>query len=237
MVIGSKSYKTGLSIFKNKLFWSLFILILVHAAGAIGMAFYDTKLFSAMTPYNLMLMFILLIWNEELKNRRFLSAFLIAFYVGLFAELIGVNTQILFGNYSYGTVLGLKFIGVPILIGVNWFIIVFSAHQLAGYLLKKYSFNRHNSKSNSSAFITQALLAALFAVLFDWLMEPVALKLGFWFWKDNMIPFFNYTCWFIFSLLISLSFYLLAIKETNRFAPFLFLVQSAFFIFLRVYLK
>jgi putative membrane protein len=237
MAIGKKSYNIIFSTFKNKLFWSVFILMLVHAAGAIGMAFFDTRLFSAMTPYNLMLMFILLIWNEEQKNKRFLSAFLIAFYVGLFAELIGVNTQILFGNYSYGTVLGLKFISVPILIGVNWFIIVFSTYQLAGYLLKKFSFKWHNLKSNSNAFITQALLAALFAVLFDWLMEPVALKLGFWFWKDDIIPFFNYTCWFIFSFLISLSFNLLAIKGINRFATFLIVVQTIFFIFLRIFLN
>ena len=97
MVIDPNTSKSASPLLGKKLLWSLFILVLVHTAGAIGMAFYDAALFSGMTPYNLLLMFILLIWNEEEKNKRFLNAFLIAFYVGLIVELIGVNTHKLFG--------------------------------------------------------------------------------------------------------------------------------------------
>ena len=237
MTIDQHQHKTTSILQGKKLFWSLFIILIVHVAGAIGMAFYDTALFSGMTPYNLILVFILLIWNQDAKDKRFLNAFLIAFYVGLLAELIGVNTHYLFGHYTYGNVLGLKFFGVPVLIGVNWFIIVFSANHLAKILLDKVLFNKKPLKNKVLSNISQPLLGASFAVLFDWLMEPVALKLGFWFWEDNIIPLFNYACWFIFSFLISYSFQAIKIDFTNRFAPFLFGVQAIFFIFLRIFLN
>jgi len=237
MVIDPHPNKSTSPVLGNKLFWSLFILVLVHTAGAIGMAFYDTALFSGMTPYNLLLMFILLIWNEEEKNKSFLNALLIAFYVGLIVELIGVNTHQLFGYYTYGNVLGLKFFGVPVLIGVNWFIIVFSAYISAGLLLGKLHFNKKHSKNNFFARFLQPLIGASIAVLFDWLMEPVALRLGFWNWDGNSIPVFNYICWFVFSFLISYAFQSLRIVTTNRFAPFLICIQTIFFIFLRLFLK
>jgi putative membrane protein len=237
MVIDKHSHKISSPILDKKLHWSLFILVLIHTAGAIGMAFYDTVLFSGMTPYNLVLMFFLLVWNQQEKNKQFLNAFLIAFYVGIIVELIGVNTHQLFGYYTYGNVLGLKFFGVPILIGVNWFIIVFSAYTLAGLLLGKVYFNKKYSKNIFYARFLQPLIGASIAVLFDWLMEPVAMRLGFWRWNDNVIPVFNYACWFIFSFLISFAFQAMRIGLTNWFAPFLICFQTIFFIFLRVFLK
>jgi hypothetical protein len=89
MVIDPHPNKSTSTVLGNKLFWSLFILVLVHTAGAIGMAFYDTVLFSGMTPYNLLLMFILLIWNEEEKNKSLLITFILLF---LFANTVR-NTE------------------------------------------------------------------------------------------------------------------------------------------------
>jgi putative membrane protein len=52
--------------------------------------------------------------------------------------MLGVHTGILFGNYKYGNALGLKLNDVPILIGINWFIVVYacgmSALQLRTFL-------------------------------------------------------------------------------------------------------
>jgi len=229
-----KSHKP--SFIGHRLFWSIFILVLVHVAGAIGMAFYDTALFSGMTSYNLILMFILLLWNEVEKNIQLLNAFLIAFYVGVCVELVGVNTQLLFGQYSYGSVLGVKFFGVPVLIGVNWFIIVYSTYLTACFLLKNI-FRLHIKGHTIGLNIIQSLLGTILAVVFDWLMEPVAQKLNFWYWQDDIVPFYNYACWFIFSFLISLSFMYLKINRSNLFAILLILVQSIFFIFLRLFLN
>ncbi|MBK7882949.1 MAG: carotenoid biosynthesis protein [Chitinophagaceae bacterium] len=54
----------------------------------------------------------------------FYSFLLICVCIGIAVEIIGVKTGFLFGNYSYGIVLGPKIQSVPILIGINWFIII-----------------------------------------------------------------------------------------------------------------
>jgi bisanhydrobacterioruberin hydratase len=77
--------------------------------------------------------------------------------------------------------------------------------------------------------------AALLAVLFDWVMEPAAIRLGFWAWAgDGDVPFFNYACWFFVSLFLLQVMRLLKISTSNSFSFHLFLIQLAFFIMIRV---
>jgi putative membrane protein len=47
-----------------------------------------------------------------------------------------------------------------------------------------------------------AILGALLLTGFDYLMEPVAIRLGFWTWVGNTIPWTNYVGWFMVSLLL-----------------------------------
>jgi putative membrane protein len=137
--------------------------------------------------------------------------------------MIGVNTGLLFGDYSYGEVFGRKLFGVPVLIGINWFCIVYTAHVVA----KKFNHNSIKGK------VAVALLAAAIATAFDWIMEPVAMKLGFWNWNDGQIPLFNYCCWFVISFAVSIGFGYLKIETNNKFAPYFLMIQGLFFLFLR----
>lgn len=237
MALPISTYQSYAHLLKTRLFWSVFLLVLIHFSGAIGMVFFDTNLFASMTPYNLGLMFLLLILNEQLISKYFVTAFLLAFLSGLSTELIGINTGMLFGNYSYGDVLGLKLYGVPILIGINWFTIVYCAYVSAGKFLGWIHIRNFNNESTPlSNHIIQAFFTAIITTAFDWLMEPVAVRLGFWSWKGDEIPLFNYMCWFSVSLLLSLGFSKLKLSTKNSFSFILLAVQSAFFIFLRTFL-
>jgi putative membrane protein len=167
-------------------------------------------------------MFLLLIWNETEFHLGLLKAFLFAFAAGLFSEMIGVNTGFLFGSYHYGDVFGEKLFGVPFLIGLNWFCIVYTAFQVVMLLQKTWQLNG----------VGIAFLSAILATVFDWIMEPVAIELGFWQWHTPYIPFLNYMCWFGISFLIALFFHWTGVKKSNSFAVYLFFTQLLFFIFL-----
>ena len=78
--------------------------------------------------------------------------------------------------------------------------------------------------------------AALLATFFDFVMEPVAQKLGYWQWENNKIPFFNYTCWFFVSGLLLLILNKISFNKLNPFAIHLFIIQLLFFVALRMYL-
>lgn len=78
---------------------------------------------------------------------------------------------------------------------------------------------------------------ATLAVVFDWLIEPVAVKLGYWTWLGNgQIPMFNYISWFVISMLLLLIFHVLPFQKQNKFAVNLLLIQAMFFLLLRTFL-
>jgi len=209
---------------RKPLNWAVFMAVLVHVSGAIGIAFFDRNLFVSLTPVNLLLMFLLLLWNEGSLRIPFLLSLLIAFFTGLFTEMVGVHTGWLFGSYVYQPVMGPQLLEVPLLIGLNWFIVVY-----ASFILVSRFYKLHHT-----APWLIALLTALLTTLFDWLMEPVAMELGFWSWENNAVPFYNYFCWFVISLLLARIFVRIKTPIVNMFAVLLLLVQTAFFIFLRL---
>jgi len=208
---------------KSPFHWAIFLAVLVHFSGAIGIAFFSPAFFVPFTPVNLFLMLLLLILHEQPINFRFVQAFFMAVVVGMITEMIGVNTGLLFGDYSYGEVFGRKLFGVPVLIGINWFCVVYSSNVVA----RKLNGNAMNDK------LSVALLAAAIATAFDWIMEPVAMKLGFWNWRDGTIPFFNYASWFVISFAVSIVFGYLKIQASNKLAPYFLVIQALFFLFLR----
>lgn len=207
------------------LYLSVFLAVLVHVSGAIGMTFYDKAFFVAFTPVNLLLMLFLLIWNEEKLTKLFTWAIAVAALTGIASEMMGVHTGLLFGHYQYGEVLGFKFMGVPLLIGLNWFCIVYCAYVI----VLKFT------ATSMSQWILSSL-SGLMATLFDWIMEPVAVKLGFWKWENDVIPFYNFFCWWLIATLVSLFFFRIKLKPENSFAPFLFIIQFLFFLLLQLML-
>lgn len=219
---------------------AIFFALLFHLSGFIGIVFTPYRdWFIQNTPLNLCLMCVLLIWTQEEKNLSFYFFFAIAFWVGMGAEMIGVNTGKLFGSYTYGTVLGPRLNGVPWLIGLNWFVVIFSASAVMQQLLAWLS----RQALKAGAYLpprvkTFSILldGAILATLFDWLMEPVAAKLGYWQWTNNEPPLYNYVCWFIISMLLLLVARWMRFNKANHFAVQLLIIQALFFAGLRIYL-
>ena len=217
---------------------ALFIVLLFHISGAIGILFSPYRdWFVQNTPLNLILMSLLLIITQTQKNKAFFLFFLISYIVGFTVELIGVNTRALFGHYQYGTVLGWQHHGVPLLIGINWFIIIYCTGVISSKL-----YNWSDSKLTAAgtplkpamrffSFITDG---ALLATFFDFVLEPVAVKLQYWQWLGDGIPLYNYACWFLISAFLLTIFKLLPFDKNNRLAVHLFIVQILFFLLLRI---
>lgn len=215
----------------------LFLAILFHISGVIGILFTPYKdWFIHNTPITLLLMGVLLAASQERIEKGFIGFFLMAFATGMITEIIGVNSGILFGEYTYGSVMGPKLLGVPFLIGMNWFVIVFCCgslmQQLNKVMLSKYEAPIPRAIIKWSVVIDGAVLATFF----DWLMEPVAIQLGFWTWEGGTIPMLNYACWFVISAILLAIQQQLKIKAQNHFAIHLLIIQALFFLSLRIFL-
>lgn len=217
------------------------IAILFHVIGLTGILFFDRHFFVQSTVFNLLLMFALLVWTQREKNIFFLVFVLAVFVTGIGVEILGVHTGALFGDYSYGNVLGYKFMKVPVMIGINWVIIIYCCGISIHTLLMR-AINRIAAETKTKAIRLKAISViidgATLAVFFDWIMEPVAVKLGFWQWGgDGSVPLYNYFCWLMVSNLLLAVFHFCKFNKQNKFAVNLLLIQMMFFLLLRTFLK
>lgn len=217
------------------------IAVLFHSIGLAGLLYFDKTFFLAATPFNLLLCFALLVWTQTPKNVNFLLFLLVCFIGGVGVEMIGTNTGILFGDYSYGPVLGYQVKNVPLIIGINWFIIIYcsgiSIHTLLMKAVKSVAAGTGKPPRTLKA-LSVIIDGATLAVFFDWLLEPVAIKLGYWVWNgDGEIPTFNYISWFVVSLMLLTVFHFSKFNKQNKFAVNLLLIQLMFFLILRTFLK
>ncbi len=214
------------------------IAILFHVIGFTGILFFDANFFIRLTPFNLLLMFVLLLWTQVNANKWFWIFLITSFVTGVLVEVIGVNTGLLFGDYGYGSVLGLQVKKVPLIIGINWFIIIYCCGITVHTLLRKIINSMPAPGSKMLKVLAVIVDGATLAVIFDWLMEPVAVKLNYWHWNGNgSIPFYNYLCWFLVSILLLVVFHFCKFEKKNKFAVNLLLIQAMFFLLLRTFMK
>lgn len=221
------------------------IALLFHVCGFVGIVFTPYKQwFINNTPINLLVSFALLLFTQTNITRQLVLFIAICLVVGFLVEVVGVNTHVLFGDYTYGNVLGYKLFNVPVIIGVQWFVVMYMCgsimHHVGNWAEKKLIEQGERMELSISAkaqLITSLIDTALLAVFFDYVLEPAAQKLGYWQWQNNTIPFFNYTCWFFISALLQLFFNALKFEKINKFAIHLFIIQILFFIGIRIHLK
>lgn len=214
------------------------IALLFHSIGLVGIVFFNSPAIIQATPINLLLSFILIIYTQPQKNKWFLLCMVTTALVGFLAEVIGVHTGFLFGNYHYLQVLGPKLVQVPIIIAINWFVIIYCCGIATHTVLKKTIeklVDKTDNISQKAKAISVIIDGAALAVFFDWIMEPVAVQLKFWVWHGNgTIPVYNYICWFVISIALLFLFYVLDFNKQNKFAIHLLMIQALFFLILRV---
>jgi bisanhydrobacterioruberin hydratase len=220
---------------------AVFLALLFHVSGAIGILYSPyAAWFIAHTPLTLLLMAVLLFWNQPKPWKKEWAFLVLCFAVGFGVEVIGVNTGFLFGHYQYGAVLGPRFLGVPWLIGINWWVTVSMAlsvtHRFSAWALSQMPGAENEADQPQWVAAAQLIDAALLATFFDWILEPVAMQLGFWQWSGNVVPFYNYVCWFLVSLVLVYVSRKWKRNPANPFALHLLLIESIFFITLRIFL-
>jgi len=203
--------------------WQVIVLIAVmHLAGLIGLSIPLTRpLFQALTPFNLVVATGLLLYFFEQKNKAFwINAGLVGL-LGFAVEVVGVHTQLIFGQYDYGSTLGLKLWEVPLLIAVNWLMMV----AMTGAMVANLPLGH----------LAQAALAATLMVILDFLIEPIAIVLDFWDWYLHEIPVQNFIAWWIVGFLLHYFFTPRFCRQPNPVAPWLYFIQFTFFLILYIF--
>ena len=169
-----------------------------------------------LTPIHLFVMFALFLWANSYFSIKLIKAIIVIYLIGVLAEVLGVRYNIIFGNYYYGNSLGPQVLEVPLIIGFNWLTLSFATYGVSSYLFK------------NKTVIT--VFASILMVLTDYIIEPMAGALDFWYWAGGKIPIQNYVGWFFVSLIIHTILVKMNLKFNIKLCLALLLSQILFFV-------
>ena len=199
--------------------YTFFAIITIWAFqifGAIGILFWNREWFINMTPFTLLLYFII-IYSRDLDSHKKVFFLLLTFSWGIFSEIIGVNTGLIFGSYEYGKTLGFQVLNVPLVIGINWVVTTVICGTIASQLKIKAPL--------------QILIAIILMLILDGLIEPVAPKIDMWSFnhENGIAPLSNYITWALVSLPLQSYLILKKLRFNIYLSSNLYLSQLLFF--------
>ena len=176
---------------------AVFVLAVLFAVGTVGHALPAAlPLMLALTPgFSLLTGALVVAPSLAAGGARFATWVAGAYVLTFLVEAAGVATGAIFGDYVYGATLGWAWLGVPLIIAFNWVMVVNGAVCLAGRAVPL--------RAGAGRKVAISLLAGWIAAAFDFLMEPVAIRLDYWTWAGGTIPFQNYAAWFVLAAVLA----------------------------------
>jgi uncharacterized membrane protein len=202
--------------------FSVGILVVMQGVGLFGMVYGNQSYFVQLTALNLCITSLVFLLNSTNPIWQYTLAFISIALGGFFIEVLGVKTQIIFGTYWYGPNMGTKLWDVPLVMGFNWGVLILSCAAIA-------------QKVYTNLFM-KAIAGASLMVLLDLLIEPLAMKLGYWYWDTKQIPLQNYVAWWVISFVMLLFVFNWLKNPLNKLGAWAYGVQFMFFCLLHLLL-
>ncbi len=201
---------------RRRLWVSMAILVIANGVGAVAVHTPLRETVLNLSFVSLVVSAAVLVANAERLRIRGWLGFGIAAAVGFGVEVVGHATGAIFGSYTYTGQLGPRWLEVPLVIGLNWAVLIHACHAI----LSQHVAGR----------VVRIGLGALGMTAIDWVMEPAAIALDYWRWNSPSIPLQNYLAWFVISAILFWVMEILVKRTTNRLAPILLGAYLVFFI-------
>lgn len=176
------------------------------------------------------------LYEIGLKNTLVFGLITVA--TGFGFEVLGTGVGVPFGKYYYTDFLGEKFLNVPIVVPLIWFVITYIAFSQSVPYFKGKLGNESYVK-----ILGIASLVAFGALAWDLLVDPMFSSYGYWVWENNGstltlsgVPVSNFVGWLFVVFLMVTIFVLVtrgskAIKRENtldsRIAYILLFIDAA----------
>lgn len=195
-----------------------FILIF-FSVGVAGLSLpWTRQVFTYMIPWSFLLYTGILAFADRTPLKRLIWISIVIALTGFFVEVAGVTSGVLFGEYAYGKAMGPAIWGVPVVMGLTWLMMMYLTAAVT------QQFTMHP--------VFRPVLTATLMVVYDFLLEPVAMWLNMWNWRGGDVPMMNYIMWFLVSLILGSLFPILRIRIRNPLAGVMLSAQLGFFLLL-----
>lgn len=198
--------------------------VVFYLVGIAGMLLpFSFLFFVKLIPVALLLSSIALAFFHKIFNSKTLLVFISIYIIGFFVEVAGVNTGLIFGDYTYGESLGIKLFNTPLIIGINWLLLVYITASVL--------------ELSKLTMLLKILFGAFLMLGYDLIIEQIAPILDMWTWQNNKVPVKNYVTWFLLALVFHTAIQVFKINTKNKLAPVILVCQILFFLVLLIYFK
>ena len=203
-------------------FYALIAIWAFQIFGAIGILFWSPQWFINMTPFTL-LMYFLILYYRNWGDRKKIIFLILTFSLGIFSEIIGVNTGLIFGSYEYGQTLGFQIMNVPMVMGIIWVNTTLICGTIA-----------NQAKVQMPLRI---LIAISLMLLLDAFIEPIAPRIDMWRFdhENGLAPLSNYITWAAIALPLQSYFIFYKLKFDIALSSSLYVSQLLFFAALYIF--
>lgn len=203
-------------------FYSLIAIWAFQIFGAIGILFWNRQWFINMTPFTL-LMYFLILYYRNWGDRKKIIFLLLTFSFGILSEIIGVNTGLIFGSYKYGQTLGFQIMNVPMVMGIIWVNTTLICGTIASQVKVQMPL--------------RILIAISLMLLLDAFIEPIAPRIDMWRFdhENGLAPLSNYITWAAIALPLQSYFIFYKLKFDIALSSSLYVSQLLFFAALYIF--
>ena len=197
------------------------IIMIFYAVGIAGISIPLTgEFFLNLIPFVIIMSLAVSLIFHRSWDLKTVALFTSVVIMAWMIEAAGVATGTIFGSYSYGRALGIKLLETPLLIGLNWLLLIYGTASITE--------NLHSDA------VMKILTASALMVVYDLVLEVAAPFLGMWQFDSGIVPVRNYVAWFLLSVLFHSILRFSGIKVSNRIAAVIVVVQFIFFAVLSI---
>lgn len=191
---------------KSKIIWLLFGINILLALLSIISIVLEKNWANHLQLFTLyftaFVFFLHLCWSLTFLKGIFF--FFLSFFVSFIAEILGITYGTLFGShYIYaGQTFDIMLLNIPVLVPIYWTIFIYTSYAITNsflfWLNKKIPCKRHKDIIRLPSLI---IIDGILVVIIDLLMDPIAVKFGYWIWLQQGfyfgIPLGNFLGWFL----------------------------------------
>lgn len=154
----------------------------------------------------------------KLGLRHALVFVALAASISLAFEAVGVATGAIYGPYHYTDKLGPQAFGVPLIVPVSWFMVIYPSYTLANYLADGCMVSK--PRPSPARLIGLTTLSAMLMTAWDLAVDPQMVMYGHWVWHVEGayfgIPVQNFVGWLATTLTVYLVYRVLESRWPPR---------------------
>ena len=143
----------------------------------------------------------------SLTMPRAIMFLLLASLTGLFSEIWGLSSGVIFGGHYVYQQSAYMLFHVPYIVPIYWAVFIYTSYCVTNSFLFWNNKDKPNSKAKNLFLLIPLLVIfdGLFTVIIDLIMDPIQVHSGTWAWLDKGpyfgIPIGNFIGWFIVAVL------------------------------------